>query len=217
MLWSQRFVRTIILYESSCFSVVFPNFHCLKIVRMAFVAVCNGICDRGFFLLSSSSSLYLYLFSLCLTVIKREPSIIELLNVNCTLLSNTLTLYSTICLHEHTINKTCNPLLKSCTVDSLVEQHYKRKPNFFFDHLGRRRHRYLDSLIPIRQGPIINHNRTCYDQNVSDWVDLYLNYLPRPWTIQHTLQNKLKIMFCSHVLCFAYTQVHPRVSIDMPL
>ena len=41
MLRSQRFVRTIILYES-------PFYHCLKIVRTAFVAVRNGICDRGF-------------------------------------------------------------------------------------------------------------------------------------------------------------------------
>ena len=47
MLRSQRFVRTIISYESPCFSIVFPNFHCLKIVRTAFVAVRNGICDRG--------------------------------------------------------------------------------------------------------------------------------------------------------------------------
>ena len=48
MLRSQRFVRTIISYESPCFSTVFPNFYCLKIVRTAFVAVRNGICDRGF-------------------------------------------------------------------------------------------------------------------------------------------------------------------------
>ena len=34
-------------YESPCFSIVFPIFHCLKIVRTAFVAVRNGICDRG--------------------------------------------------------------------------------------------------------------------------------------------------------------------------
>ena len=48
MLRSQRFVRTIISYESPCFSIIIPNFHCLKIVRTAFVAVRNGICDRGF-------------------------------------------------------------------------------------------------------------------------------------------------------------------------
>ena len=30
------------------FSIVFPSFHRLKIVRTAFVAVRNGICDRGF-------------------------------------------------------------------------------------------------------------------------------------------------------------------------
>ncbi|XP_030834953.1 uncharacterized protein LOC115921555 isoform X1 [Strongylocentrotus purpuratus] len=48
MLQSQRFVRTIIEYESPCFSIVFPNFYCLKIIRTALVAVRNGICDRGF-------------------------------------------------------------------------------------------------------------------------------------------------------------------------
>ena len=39
MLRSQRFVRTIISYEPPCFSIAFPNFHCLKNVRTAFVAV----------------------------------------------------------------------------------------------------------------------------------------------------------------------------------
>ena len=48
MLRSQRFSRTIISYESPCFSIVFPNFHCLKIVCTAFIAVRNGICDQGF-------------------------------------------------------------------------------------------------------------------------------------------------------------------------
>ena len=43
---SERFVRTHRSYESPCFSIVFPNFHCLKIARTAFVAVRNGICER---------------------------------------------------------------------------------------------------------------------------------------------------------------------------
>ena len=49
MLRSQMFVRTIISYESPCFSIDFPNFHCLKNPSYtAFVPVRNGICDRGY-------------------------------------------------------------------------------------------------------------------------------------------------------------------------
>ena len=53
---SQRFVRTIISYEYPCLSIVFPNFHCLKIVRTALVAVRYVICDQSFTLRAATNA-----------------------------------------------------------------------------------------------------------------------------------------------------------------